>query len=253
VGIHLTGEEFLQHMDAAGVAKAALVQASTFHGYDNSYVADAVAAHPDRFAGVCCIDPLADDAPAVLRHWIIDRGLHGVRLFLSGSTIQTQTVSLDGPDLKPFWEAASELEIPVDVQTSQYDTVANVAREYPKVIVIVDHLGGVKTEDGPPYAIAQPLFDLAVYPNVIMKYSNNNLTRSNSEKSTTEAFFSTLISKFGRERLIWGSNFPNTRSDSDTPYVDAVNVATSALSFLSEEDRDWVMGKAAVQIYPSLA
>ena len=35
-------------MDQA-VAKSALVQASTCYGHDNSYIADAVAAHPNRF------------------------------------------------------------------------------------------------------------------------------------------------------------------------------------------------------------
>ena len=45
-------ERMLESMDAAGVAKSVLVQASTCYGHDNSYVADAVAAHPDRFTGV---------------------------------------------------------------------------------------------------------------------------------------------------------------------------------------------------------
>ena len=40
------------------VDKSALVQASTCYGHDNSYVADAVAAHPDRFTGVFSVDKL---------------------------------------------------------------------------------------------------------------------------------------------------------------------------------------------------
>ena len=38
--------------DRSGVRTAALVQASTCYGDDNSYVADAVKAFPERFAGV---------------------------------------------------------------------------------------------------------------------------------------------------------------------------------------------------------
>jgi L-fuconolactonase len=45
----VTTEQMIAAMDQAGVAKSALVQASTCYGHDNSYVADAVAAHPDRF------------------------------------------------------------------------------------------------------------------------------------------------------------------------------------------------------------
>src|SRR5258707_14477065 len=43
-------------MAAAGVERSALVQASTCYGHDNSYVADAVAAHPDKFTGVFSVD-----------------------------------------------------------------------------------------------------------------------------------------------------------------------------------------------------
>src|SRR5215469_6813268 len=47
-----TYEMLLAEMDAAGVGKAAIVHSSTAYGYDNSYVADAVAAVPSRFSGV---------------------------------------------------------------------------------------------------------------------------------------------------------------------------------------------------------
>ena len=42
----VTTEQMIAAMDKAGVAKSAIVQASTCYGHDNSYVADAVAAHP---------------------------------------------------------------------------------------------------------------------------------------------------------------------------------------------------------------
>ena len=42
----------LRQMDAAGIARAVLVQASTVYGHDNRYVVDAVRANPDRFIGV---------------------------------------------------------------------------------------------------------------------------------------------------------------------------------------------------------
>ena len=47
-----TYDDLLRAMDEAGVAKAAIVHSSTAYGYDNSYVADAVAAVPSRFTGV---------------------------------------------------------------------------------------------------------------------------------------------------------------------------------------------------------
>ena len=46
---------------AAGVDKAVLVQASSAYAFDNSYVSDSVAAHPERFTGVFS-DVVAPDA-----------------------------------------------------------------------------------------------------------------------------------------------------------------------------------------------
>ena len=81
-----TTDQMLVAMDAAGVSKAALVQASTCYGFDNTYVVDAVAAHPNRFTGVFSVDMLAPDAPQKIRHWV-DRKLSGLRLFTAGSTM----------------------------------------------------------------------------------------------------------------------------------------------------------------------
>src|ERR1700722_2879689 len=60
-------EQMIAAMDQAGIAKSALVQASTCYGHDNSYIADAIAAYPNRFTGVFSADVLAADAPQTMR------------------------------------------------------------------------------------------------------------------------------------------------------------------------------------------
>src|ERR1700722_15276015 len=85
----VTTEQMIAAMDAAGVDKSGLVQASTCYGHDNSYVADAVAAHPERFTGVFSVDVLAPDAVEKMRYWV-GRKLGGMRLFTFGSTMQNQ-------------------------------------------------------------------------------------------------------------------------------------------------------------------
>ena len=55
----VSAEEMIGAMDEAGIERSVLVQASTCYGHDNSYVADTVAAHPQRFAGVFSVDVLA--------------------------------------------------------------------------------------------------------------------------------------------------------------------------------------------------
>ena len=65
-----TYEMMVKAMDEAGVAKSAIVQASTAYGHDNSYVAEAIAAHPKRFTGVFSVDMLAPDDVEKMRHWL---------------------------------------------------------------------------------------------------------------------------------------------------------------------------------------
>ena len=79
-------EMLLKEMNAAGVDKAAIVHSSTAYGYDNSYVADAVATVPSRFTGVYSIDVLAPDAVKTFDYWLA-RGCGGMRLFTTGSTL----------------------------------------------------------------------------------------------------------------------------------------------------------------------
>src|ERR1043165_2851991 len=69
----VTLEQLVAAMDEAGVGKGASVPASTSHGHDNSYVADAVKAYPRRFTGVFSVDVLSPDAPEQMRRWH-DRG-----------------------------------------------------------------------------------------------------------------------------------------------------------------------------------
>ena len=66
-------EDLIAAMDEAGVAKTAIVHASTVYGFDNSLVADAVAHFPQRCTAVGSIDMLAPDAADVARQWICTR------------------------------------------------------------------------------------------------------------------------------------------------------------------------------------
>src|SRR5579871_2005765 len=88
-------EQMIAAMDQAAIAKSALVQASTCYGHDNSYVADAVALHPNRFTGVFSADLVAPDAVDSMAHWM-KKGLTGMRLFTTGSRWEERRVGKGG-------------------------------------------------------------------------------------------------------------------------------------------------------------
>lgn len=239
----------LAAMDEAGVAKSAVVQASTAYGFDNSYLADCVAAHPDRFTGVFCIDMFAPDAAAQFKRWT-DAGLTGMRLFTTGSTSPGQADWLADERTFPVWELAEAANIPVCLQMRPEgvpDLLKLLAR-FETVPIILDHMARPVLSDGPPYRAAQWLFDLAVYPNLFLKLTSRTVEQAGAGYSTAESFFPKIVATFGADRIAWGSNFPAHAG----PMSHLLEEAQAALACLSEADRAQILSGTARRLYPAL-
>jgi len=243
-------DQMIEAMTRAGVAKSALVQASTCYGHDNSYVADAVAAHPERFTGVFSADLVAPDAVTKMAHWM-RKGLTGMRLFTTGSTMPGQADWLDDPRSFPGWEYAAEKNLPVCLQMTAkgIPQLVNILKRFPKLRVILDHLARPVQEDGPPYRGADSLWGLAAYPGVFVKATERNFVGARAGAATPESFFGKLVSEFGARRIAWGSNFP--ASERTLPAL--VQLAQETLAFLPATDREWIFSGTALALYPALA
>jgi predicted TIM-barrel fold metal-dependent hydrolase len=237
-------------MDEAGIAKSVLVQASTCYGHDNSYVADAVAGHPERFAGVFSVDPLAPDAPEKIRYWV-GRKMTGMRLFTAGSTMQNQAGWIDDARSFPAWECASDLGIPVCMQMTvkAIPQLVHILERFPKATVILDHLAKPALSDGPPYAGAADVFRLADYKNLYLKVSPHTVAEAQNGKAAFATFFPLLVSQFGASRIVWGSNFPASKGT----LAELLKASQAALAALSAEARDWIFARTAQILYPALA
>jgi predicted TIM-barrel fold metal-dependent hydrolase len=253
IGLSFSPEELLEQMDHAGVGAATLVQASTVHGNDNSYVADSIAKYPKRFVGIGGIEPRDADAPQKMRYWVEERGMSGMRIFAGGSTVASSDW-LEDAALDAFWRAADALHIPLNVQVRFPDTarVGTIAAKYPTLRLILDNLALMPVDDGPPYAAAQAAFLLARFPNVSLKLTNTNLAEAANPKSTPQALIAALIDAFGAERMMWGSNFPTARPSGSSAYAPFVDVAKNALRDCSADDRAWILGGTACELYPHL-
>jgi len=245
-----TYQTLLQAMDEAGVAKAAIVHSSTAYGYDNSYVADAIAAVPSRFTGVYSIDVIAPDTVKTFDYWL-DRGCTGMRLFTTGSTLPDQATWFADPKTYPFWEHAAAKDIPVCMQMKQegLPLLRQIMDRFPKVTMILDHLARTPFEDGPPYSGAADLLALAKYQQIYLKITPVNVSPRSWGKGTPETFFGKIVGTFGASRIAWGSNFPN--SVGTLPEI--LGAARKAFAFAKASDQDWIFGKTAQALYPALA
>jgi len=243
-------EQLLAAMDEAGIAKAALVHASTIYGHDNSYVAECVSRYPDRLAGVFSIDMLAADACAQFDRWT-GMGLSGLRLFTTGSTSPGQAGWLADPKTYPVWERAEALTLPVCVQMRPEGAadLRHLLERFPKVPIVLDHLGRVSLSDGPPYRPAAWLFDLAAYPNLFLKLTSRTVEQSGEGASRPDHFFPTLVEAFGSNRIAWGSNFPAHAG----PMARLLHEAQEVLVSIGSKDRDAIFSGTAKRLYPTLA
>jgi L-fuconolactonase len=248
-----TVESLIAAMDAAGVAKAAVVHSSTTYGFDNSYVVDGCNQYKDRLVAVGSVDMLADDVPAVIKGWA-DKGLAGLRIFTGGSTKDFDPSELDNPKSFKAWEALAELGLPMCIQTGPIGLpqVRMLCEKFSSVNIILDHLGRPDVLDGPPYANAQSLFDLADLPNLYMKLTPRifgDVKKKDGNKASAETFFPRVVEAFGAQRLAWGSNFPT----SPGTLAEILATAQAGLASLSADDRGWIFGKTAQKLYPTLA
>jgi L-fuconolactonase len=243
-------ETMIEEMDAAGVAKSAIVQASTAYGHDNTYVAEAIAAYPKRFTGVFSVDVLASDAVEKMKYWI-GRGFSGMRLFTTGSTMPGQATWFDDPRSYPAWEYAGAAGLPVCMQMTPqgFPQLRGLIERFPKVRIILDHLARPKLTDGPPFAADQPFFDLAKYSQVFLKVTPVNVDAKDWGKATPETFLGAVIKAFGASRIAWGSNFPATAG----PLFEIRKRAQVTFAFASPQEREWIFGKTAQTLYPRLA
>lgn len=243
-------ETLIAAMDEAGVAKAAVVHSSTTYGFDNSYVVDACNAHRDRLIAVGSVDVLAPDAVETIRSWVA-RGLAGLRLFTGGSTKEFDPSELDDPRTFPAWELCGELGLTMCIQTGPVGLpqVTALARRFPQVPIILDHLGRPDVTDGPPYTAAQSLFDLAEIPSIYLKLTPRIMGDCVKGGASAETLFPRVVESFGANRLAWGSNFPT----SPGTLSDILETAQDRLSCLSAKDREWIFGRTAAALYPGLA
>jgi len=246
----VTIDGLIAAMDEAGVAKAAIVQSSTCYGYDNSYLVDSIARYPNRVTAVGSVDVLQPDAPETIHHWM-GKGVTGLRLFTGGSTAAFDSSSLDDPRSFATWELCGEAGLSMSLQTdpSGLAQVAGLAKRFPKVRIILDHLGRPDVTDGPPYKNASSLFGLAPFENIFLKVTPRIFADSRRGQATPDTLFPRLVEVFGSNRMAWGSNFPA----SEGALHANLEKAKSSLQALSAEDQAWIFGKTAQTLYPKLA
>jgi predicted TIM-barrel fold metal-dependent hydrolase len=200
-------EFLLDLMDETGVAGSLIVQ-PIVHGFDHSYVDDTLAQWPDRFVGMCLVDPQASDPVGMLDE-LVDRGYRGVRF---NPALWREGESMNGDVGRALYKHAGELGIPVGflVDPHNYQEIETLAAVYPETEAIVDHFGHcVPSTDGSDVPAFEQLLAMARYPKINVKLSEFPRA-SNQEFPYVDMFdwVHSLIEAYSADRLMWGTDFP---------------------------------------------
>ena len=240
--VPLGAGELLRAMDAAGVDRVVIVPPS-WEGDRNDLALEAAEKYPDRFAvmGRFPVETTAEGGR--LTTWRKEPGMLGVRLTLHRLPWRAW---FEEGTIDWFWPAAERAGLPVMVYVpGLVKRLDGIAGRHPRLRLILDHLAlpiGSRAEGA--FADLDQVLALARYPNVAVKVSALPC-------HTSEAYpfpglhrhIRRVYEAFGPRRMLWGTDY----SRLPCPYRQAIILFTEALDFLSAEDKEWIMGRAAAE------
>jgi L-fuconolactonase len=232
-------EDLLQEMAAAGVDRVILVPPS-WEGYRNDYALEAAHKYPDRFAVMGKV-PLNDPASkARIATWLEQPGMRGFRISFRHSGTHS---FLDDGTADWFWADCERHDIPVMIFAPfAVAKIGEIAERHPNLRVIVDHMGLNTQWKGKDLAPGvDVLLGFARLNNVGVKLSCLPCYVDEPYPyPTLHPQIRRVVETFGVRRLFWGTDL----SQLPCSYRRAVTLFTEELSFLSAQDKEWIMGHA---------
>lgn len=249
-----TADRLLADMDRAGIDEAVVVNYALTDWQDNIHVIRAVEEH-DRLSGIVTVDVFADDAADHLRDLLAIDGILGFRLGAicpreqMWRTFDPSTTWLsDAIEETAIWAVAREADALVQIlaHVDQLDQAIDLVERYPDLTYVFDHFAHAAPTTLPAEGSFSRFADLAAFDGVGVKVSEI-VHRSNEEFPYTDVHGHVrwLVDTFGRERVCWGSDFPNV-SDAAT-YEESLGWLDH-VDGLTETDREWLTGRSFRQL-----
>ncbi|WRX15815.1 Amidohydrolase-related - like 4 [Theobroma cacao] len=243
----------LQCMEEASVDGALIVQPIN-HKFDHSLVTSVLKKHPTKFVGCCLANP-AEDGTGVkqLEDLILKDGYRAVRfnpyLWPSGQQMTNEVG-------KAMFCRAGELGVPVGFMCMKglnlhIKEIKELCTEFPSTVVLLDHLAFCKppTNDEEKLAFSD-LLKLSRFSQVYVKISALfRVSRMPFPYQDLVPILSEVVSSFGANRVMWGSDFPFVVPECGYKGAkEAVSRIASQVP-LSSSEVEWIMGRTLMQLF----
>jgi L-fuconolactonase len=239
-----TAETLLGLMKASGVQRTVIIQV-IYYRWDNSYLADVLKKYPPYFRGVARVNPEDPAAPDALSKLTKEHGFHGVRL---SPAADASGDWFHGPLMPPLWKRCRDLKVPMTVlaPVTRMPEVARLADQFSDLTIVVDHMA-----DSPLNHPEQldMLLALRRFPKLYVKISHSwSLSSQPYPYLDSQRQIKRLYDAFGPKRLMAGTDWPLV--ERYCTYAQAVEIAQKRISFFNAEDKRWICGLTAEQVWP---
>ncbi|KAL3511473.1 hypothetical protein ACH5RR_030874 [Cinchona calisaya] len=246
-------EFLLQCMKEAGVDGALIVQPIN-HKFDHSYVTSVLKKYPSKFVGCCLANPTEDGKGVEeFENLILKDGYCAVRfnpyLWPSG---QKMTNDIG----KAIFSKAGELGVPVGFMCMKglnlhISEIKELCTEFPKTTVLLDHLAFCKPpindEDSKLFS---ELLKLSRFPQVYVKFSALfRVSRNPYPYDDLSQALSQVVSSFGANRVMWGSDFPYVVAECGYKEAKEAAFRLAQQVPLSSSELEWIMGNTIQQMF----
>ncbi len=246
--------EYSAFAKSQGVVAAGIVEASGIV-QDNQWILDLVGSDPFYAFFVGSLEIGAPGFAKDLARFAADRRFVGIRGYLAGPA---EGITLSAAQLTSLRDLAARgmtLDIISRGTKNPKSRVQALCTAVPNLRTIIDHLGGATGPAVDP-VWASDIHRLAsACPNLYMKFSSfydmyapgDVVSPSPTDLASYKPHFDVLMSAFGENRLIWGSNWPVITLHGT--FEAQIAIAEACLAPLGPGVRDKVMFKNALAFY----
>lgn len=241
----------LPWMKEENVVGAVAVQKRMIYRYDNSYILDSSDAHPDIFSAVVILDAEDEGTPGLVRQWIRDHELSGVRLF-GGREEDGSMPWLNSPQALKTWDIAQEYGIVMDLEVlaqggggPSIPAIIELARTYPNIRIVLDHLLEPELTGDDDYGLDERYEKLAGEENIFFKFTTINLDIYREADVPAEKVLRRAVDMFGADHIMWGSDI----GTSSGTYKEMVQRLLDAAVLLTPEEKQAVLHDTGKRVF----
>ncbi len=226
-------------MKEENVDGAVAVQKRMIYRYDNSYILDSSDRYPEIFSAVVILDAEDAGTAPLVRRYIENHGLAGVRLF-GGRQPDGSMPWLNSPMALKTWEVADEHGLVMDLEVlaiggggPSIPTLIELSRQYPNVRIVLDHLLEPEMDEGEHFGLDERYETLSPIRNISFKWTSINLDICREMGIPADRVLRRATDLYGADRLMWGSDI----GTSSGTYKDMVQRAIDSAALLSEAEK----------------